>query len=649
MLQKLREKSSGWIATTIIALLMIPFLFVIDTSYLGGVGSNNVARVQAPPTWWTSAPGFWPFSILWDDAAVTNEEFRTRFEQMRLQARETEGEAFDPREFESDANKRKVLDQLIDEQAMRLAGEQAGIVVGEQAIATYIAQIPAFQRDGKFDDEQYRLMLAQGITGARTPLMFQEQVRSSMQQSVIPMALAESGFVTAKEFSRLIALLGEKRDIQMVVVDSVPVDVASVSEAQVKAWYEVNSASFRQPEQVAVEYVELRADTLPAPVAADEATLRARYAAEKSRFVAAEQRQASHILITGDDAQAKADAVAKQVKDGASFAALAKSQSEDPGSASAGGDLGWVEKGMMVGPFEDALFAMAAGEVRTVKSDFGWHVIKLSDVKGGQGQSFEQVRDQLAAEQMKSDAETAFNTLSTRLIDEVYKNPTALEPAAKSAGVELKRSMLFSREQAAGVLAAPAVLRQIFSDVLITDGTVSDPIEIAPGYQVVVRVVEHQPESVLPLEKARGQVALAVAQDAADKAMRAKADALLAKVAGGKLSLADAAQQDSLLLQTLDALPRGMPIPGAKANEAIFRLRAADQGKVRHGQFILDDGRHAVFALKAVVSGKLEDVPDAQRRMLTQQLTQIDGNGAADAFVKALRSRYRIQVNAGQL
>ena len=286
MLQKLRDKSSGWIATSIIVLLMIPFLFVIDTSYLGGVGNNNVARVQAPPTWWKSAPSFWPFSTLWQDAEVTTEQFRIRFEQVRLQEREAQGDAFDPREFESLENKRRILDDLINEQAVRLASEQAGIVVGEKAVADYIASIPAFQRDGKFDQDQYRLVLAQGAAGVRTPREFDQQVRSSLQQSVIPMALAQSGFVTAGESRRLFALLGETRDIAMAVLDQSPVDTSKVSDAQIKAWYEVNGKDFTLPERIRVEYVELKASDLPPPAPADEATLRARYEAEKARFVA---------------------------------------------------------------------------------------------------------------------------------------------------------------------------------------------------------------------------------------------------------------------------------------------------------------------------------------------------------------------------
>lgn len=653
MLQKLRDKSSGWIATTIIVLLMIPFLFVIDTSYLGGVGANNVARVQAPPVWWSSAPSWWPASMLWRDSSIGADDFRTRFEQARMAAREEQGDEFDPRAFESLDNKLLVLEQLIDEQVVRLAADEAGIVIGDAAVAQYIQQITAFHRDGKFDEDQYRLALSQGGV-ARTPEAFDVLVRDSLKQAVVPTALAESGFVTKGEAERLFKLLGQTRDVQMVVVDPVALDVAGVTDAQIQQWYDSHGTDFRQPERVTVEYVELSGAQLPAPVAADEATLRARYESEKARFVAPEQRRAAHILIpAGDDAQAarsKAAALAEQARGGADFAALARANSEDPGSRDVGGDLGWVEKGSMVGAFEDALFAMEVGQIsEPVQTEYGFHVIALSERKGGEGKPFEEVREQLAAEQLTADAEGAFNALSTKLVDEVYRNPTALGPAATAAGVELKTAGPFSRADAPGVLANPQLLRLAFSDVLITDGTVSDPVEIAPGHVVLLRVTEHKAESARPLSEVRDQVAAAVAADQADKAMKAKADALLAAAQEGKQGLADAAAKASLQVQALDQLPRGIPVPGEQANAAIFRARAPADGGVTLGQFKLDDGRHAVFVLTAVSPGDTAQVPEAQRQMLLQQLSQIDGNSAAEAFISSMRKRFKVQINETQL
>ena len=651
MLQKLREKSSGWIATTIIALLMVPFLFVIDSSYLGGVGANNVARVQAPPGWWPGAPSFWPVSVLWRNADITAEQFRTRFEQARMAAREQQGDAFDPLAFESAENKRAVLDQLIDEEVVRLAADEAGIVIGDAAVAAYIRQIPAFQRDGKFDPDQYRMALAQSGV-ARTPAAFDALVRDSLKQSVIPAALERSGFVTAGEADRLFKLLGQTRDVELVVLDRIAADPAKVTDAQVEQWYKDHADDFRQPEQVSVEYVEVLASALPAPQPADEATLRARYEQEKVRFVAPEQRQAAHILVSpGNDreaARAKAAALAAQAREGADFAALARANSEDPGSKDLGGDLGMVERGMMTGAFEEALFAMKAGEVSDpVETEYGFHVIKLSAIEGGQGKPFEEVREQLAAEQLQADAEAAFADLTGKLVDEVYRNPSALAPAAKAVGLEVQTAGPYSRDQAPGVLAHPQLQRLAFSEVLIADGTVSDPVEVEPGHTVLLRVSAHQPESARPLAQVREQVVAAVAADTADKAMQAKARELLEQA--GKASLAEVAASQQLQVQELAGLPRGVPVPGDAANAAIFRASRPAGDKPVLGTVKLDDGRHAVFALTRVTPGDVAEVPEAQRRMLAEQLSAIDGNAAAQAFIRGMRERFKVQVREDQL
>ncbi|PPT91925.1 peptidylprolyl isomerase [Xanthomonas theicola] len=659
MLQKLREKTSGWIATAIIGLLMIPFLFVIDGSYLGGVGANNVAKVQAPPSWWSSAPSWWPASLLWRHHEVSTEQFRARFEEARQQARQQQGDDFDPREFESADNKRKVLDQLIDEQVVKLAAEQAGVVIGDAAVRDYISTIPAFQNDGKFDPERYRLALASGAP-PRTPAMFDQLVRDGLQQSLITSALMESAFATQQEADRLLKMLGETRDVDLALLPEQPADSTPVSDAQVQQWYDAHRSDFKQPQRVSIEYVELNAANLPPAKPADEAALRKRYEDEKARFVEPEQRLASHILISaGKDAasqkvaEAKAAKLAAEAKrPGADFAALARTNSEDPGSKNAGGDLGWVEKGVMVKPFEDALFAMKPGEiVGPVKSEFGYHVIRLSEVKGGKGKAFEQVRDQLASEQLQADNEKAFSELSGRLVDLVYKNPTALAPAAKDVGLPVQTLGPFSRADASGIAAQPAVLRAAFSDTLIQDGTVSDPINLGPNHSVMLRVIQHLPEQTQPLAKVREQVIAAVHADRTAKAAAAKADALLERLRKGE-TLQALAGPEKLQVSPMPGLARTVPMPSPEANRAIFSAPLPAAGKPSVGKVELSAGgakRYALFVLNKVNPGDLSKVLAEQKTTLKQQLGQIEGAAAAKAYVDAMRKRYKISVQETQL
>lgn len=651
MLQKLRDKTSGWIVTVILGLLMIPFLFVIDNSYLGGVGAQNVAKVSAPPTWWRSAPSWWPVRMMWQHHEISAQDFRTRFEQERMRERQQQGENFDPRAFESTENKLAVLDQLIDEQVVRLVGEQAGVVIGDGAVREYITTIPGFLgADGKFSESNYRLALAGG-NPPRTPTQFQELVRESLQQSVIPSGLQNSGFVTQAETERLLKLLGETRDVELAALPEVPVDTAPVTDAQIKQWYDSHGKDFRQAESVSLEYVELNGANLPAPTAADEATLRKRYEDEKAKFTTPEQRQAAHILITGDGAEAKAAKLAVEAKAaGADFAALAKANSEDPGSKAQGGDLGWVELGAMVKPFEDALFGAKAGEViGPVKTDFGYHIIKVAAVRGGQGKSFEEVRDTLAAEQLKADGERGFNDLAGRLVDAINKSPSDLSAAAKAVGLSMQTLGPITRTTATGIAADPAVLRAAFSDVLVQDGTASDPIALggSSNHSVVIRVAAHTPEQALPLDKAREQVIAAIRADRQRQAGDKAADALLAKLKAGA-TLQSLAASEKLQLSPMPGLPRSQPVPTPEINRAIFSAPLPAEGKPSYGK--VDVNGHAlVFAVNKVNPGDIKEVTAEQQKQLKDQLSQIDGMAAAKAYIEAMRKKFLIQTTEANL
>ncbi|ADV27876.1 PpiC-type peptidyl-prolyl cis-trans isomerase [Pseudoxanthomonas suwonensis 11-1] len=654
MLQKLRDRSSGWAATIIIALLMIPFLFVVDQSYLGGMGANNVAQVKAPPSWWKGAPGFWPVSLLWEHEEVSVEDFRQRLEQARMLARQQQGEAFDPREFEGIENKRRILDELVDEKVMLLASARDGVVVSDAAVREYIASIPAFQVDGKFDQNAYQMALSSQFP-PRTPRQFEDLVRTTLRQSLVPVGVGSSAFVTDAELDRLLRLSGETRDVELALMPEIAEDTTPVTDADAKAWYEAHTADFMSPEKVAIEYVEVTALQVPEPAAADEATLRERYEAEKQRFGDPERRLASHILVRvpeGGDAAA-AEAKAKQLAGqaaapGADFAALAREHSEDPGSRDTGGDLGWVEQGMMVEPFEQALFAMQAGETSgPVKTEFGWHVLQLREVQPGALKPFEEVREELAREQAQADRERAYSELLGRLTDLAYENPSSLEPAANELKLELRKLGPFSRDDMVGIAAAPEVKRAAFSEELVEDGTASDPIEIGPQHNVVIRVVEHQPAAARALADVRAEVEAAVRADRTSKAAIAAAEAALERLRKGEAMAAVVGSEGEVM--PLPGLPRGAPAPTPEANRAIFSAPVPEEGKATFGRFALPDGRQAVFAVNAVHPGKPEELPQEQRAMLRQQFAQVDGATMAQDYIRRVRSQFKVQVDESQL
>jgi peptidyl-prolyl cis-trans isomerase D len=651
MLQKLRDKTSGWIATIVLGLLIIPFAFVGVNEYMGGGTDNAVAKVEAPPTWWKSAPTWWPVSMFWQHEEVTQEEFRTRFEQARQQQREAMGENFDARAFETQENKLLVLDQLIDRKVMQLNAKRSDIAVSDDAVRKTITE--AFQVGGKYDQASYAAFLSgRGMTAAK----FESEQRDNLQLALIPQGIADSGFVTGKEMDRLIKLLGETRDVSIAALKApeIGADTAAVTDAQIKAWYDAHPADYKQGESVTLEYVDVDAATLsPTTAPVDEAALRKRYEQEKSRFMSAEQRLASHILImvpadanaaAQKAAEQKAAALAAQAKQpGADFAALAKANSQDDGSKNNGGELPWVARdGTMTKPFEDAMFSMQPGEISgPIKTEFGYHILQLREIKPGQGKSFEEVRDVLAREQADSEGERAYNDLAGRVVNEVLKNPTSLAPAAKAVGLPVQRIGPFSRATASGIAANPAVLRAAFSDSLVQDGTVSDPIEIGPKHAVFIRVLQHTPEQAQPIAQVRDAVITAIRADRAAKAAEKAADTILARIAKGETLQAIAAA-DKLQTGELPGIPRGAPMPSPEINAAIFATQKPAAGKVSAGKARMEDGNYVVFVVNKVTEGDLTKITPEQRMQLQQQVAQMGAAGDVASYVGALRKQYKI-------
>ncbi|KAF1710436.1 peptidylprolyl isomerase [Pseudoxanthomonas kalamensis DSM 18571] len=656
MLQTLREKTTGWVATLVLGLLIIPFAFVGVNDYLTGGADNSAARVQAPPSWWKSAPTWWPVSKLWETEEISVDEFRTAFEQARQQQRQIQGEAFDARGFETADNKRKVLEQLIDQRAMLLAARLAGIEVSDVAVQKSISEETAFQVDGKFNPDTYVSILQMNNM---TPVGFQQRERERLQSALLPLGIGDSEFVTAKEAERLMKLLGETRDVVLGLMPPPPADEGEVADADVNAWYDEHTADFMKPETVTLEYIDLDGAALPAPEAPSEESLRQRYEQEQTRFMSNEQRLASHILIavpadadaaTREAAEKKAAALVEQARQpDADFAALAKANSEDPGSASSGGDLGWVEKGIMVKPFEDALFAMQPGEVRgPVQTQFGYHVLKLNEIKAGSGKSFDEVRDELLREETEAQVDRSYNDLAGSLVTEVLKNPASLEPAAATLGLKVQTLGPFSRNDASGIAATPEVLRQAFSESLIEDGTASDPIEIGSRHSVVIRVTGHTDAQARPLQEVRDDVIAAIRADRQSKAAAAAADAVVERVRKGE-SLQEVAKAEKFMANAIPGLPRGTPMPSAEANEAIFAAPQPEEGKPSAGKSDLGDGRYLVFQVEKVNEGDLEQVTDEQRQQLQQQIRQIRAGEATQSYVEQLRKQFTITVHEDRL
>ncbi|HSO78694.1 MAG TPA: SurA N-terminal domain-containing protein, partial [Chromatiaceae bacterium] len=423
MLQEIRERAQGWIAWGVVILISIPFAFWGIQSYMGGGTEPVVATVNG--------------------AEITARSFDRQVEETRMRLRERLGAAYRPELFEEQALRAQVLEGMIQEQLLLQVSHDMGLRASNRELQAAILSNPAFQRDGRFDKATYdRMLELQGTSGPQ----YEESLRQRIVGTQLQRAVTASELATDFEMAEAIRLDRQQRRLAYLRVSKAGfLDNAPVPEEELQAWYQAHADRYLSPERVKLSYLVLDAATLDAGQPVDEEALRRQYDEEIERFREPEQRRARHILVTlaaGADAAAEAEAKARieaiqgRLAAGDDFATLARELSQDPGSAPQGGDLGMFGKGVMDPAFEQASFSLETGTTsEPVRSQFGYHLIQVTEIQPETLKAFEEVREQLVAEAARGGAEAVFYDMAERLANLVYENPDSLEPAAEALGL----------------------------------------------------------------------------------------------------------------------------------------------------------------------------------------------------------------------
>ncbi|GAB2493633.1 SurA N-terminal domain-containing protein [Arenimonas alkanexedens] len=648
MLQRIRDKSSGWIAFLILGAVIITMAFFGIDSYFSPNVETYAAKVEGPAK-------FLGFGK--QEREISQLEFQRRFEQARQQARDAQGEGFNSAAFESLDSKRAVLDEMIDDALLALVAERDGITVSEQEVAEQLKLLPQFQVNGVYSPDQYRLTLAgQGISHAQ----FMATVRADLARRSLPNQIANTAIVGEGELEAFLKLSEQTRSLRLIDLPTPSLPAEAPTDEQLQAWYDANASLYRSEEQVAIEYVEIDGAALEVPTTVDDATLRARYESLGARYVTAPQRVASHLLIaapadadpaTDAAARERAEAFAAQARaPGGDFAALAREHSDDLGSKAEGGDLGVVDAGLFDPAFEQALFALdEAGQITDpVRTPDGWHVIELRELTPGSERSFEDVRAELEAEYFRNEAERLFSELSGRLVERVYKDPTALAPSAEAVGLPIQRSALFGRGGLGqGLSAIDAVRSAAFSDAQKIERQVSDAIEIGPNHVVVIHVVEHVPEAPIAFAEVKDRVLADFNGDRLAKASQAQAEALLERARQGETLDALSTDVGRAVVEAEDVGRRGS-LPAEVLAEA-FRAPAPEEGKPSLAIAELAPDRHVLFEVTAVKEGDLADLDEATRSLILGQFAQARGQAELQEYAQALRRIYTVRVAEDRL
>jgi len=632
VLQSIRERLTGVLAFTILGILVIPFALVGVNSYFTSSGDNIVARVN--------------------ETEISTNDFNQSFSNYRRRMQSIMGAQYDPMQFDKLIIRREHLDSLIDQELITQAAQSMGLDVDDATLAEEIRQIPAFQVEGQFNTDVYQSrLMSQGMT----PKQFQTEMRAQFVINQLPRNIAESSIATSSEIEEFVGLLDQTRTFNAVLV---PADAAEsaveFSESEVVAWHESHSEDYQSEEQVVVEYIELDAAFLPVGLPPEEDYLRDLFEAQKARFISPEQRQVSHILIevAADASEAEietarqtAEDLSRRAKEGEDFATLAAENSQDQGSASAGGDLGWVESGVMVQAFENAMYelSMEAPISEPIQTGFGWHVIQLREVRESTGMSFEEARMTLVSEYEEENAARAFLEQADRLVDLIYEDPTTLESAALVMELQVNVAGPFPRTGGEGIAASPEVVEAAFSDVVLLQGSVSDPVNLDENRLVMLKLKEHLPVALKPVEEVRDEIIATLSDNLARDSANARAVELLAALQSGDSELEELVAESGLDYARHEEVKRNAFVPDAMLVQEIFRLASPLEGSPVEAVLPTTQG-FAVVQLESVVRGQL----DSGTLMVQQQYERVIANGNASqenaALMRQLRTAAKIEV-----
>jgi peptidyl-prolyl cis-trans isomerase D len=538
----------------------------------------------------------------------------------------------------------RALNQLITREVLRQVAAEAGVRLSAQQVASRIRQQEFFRQNGQFNRELYRQILERS---GMTPQEYEAQVRQAFRIEQLRGGLVSSSFALAQE-ARYAARL-QRQERRVAVLEHPRGRAAgqvSVTDEDVRAYYEQHQDQFQTPPQVRLSYIELSPESLTGEVEVTEDELRAEYRQEQQGRQQAEERQAAHVLIEipDDASQEEVDAARQRaqelrqrlVEGEAEFSAIAREHSDDPGSASQGGDLGYVKRGTMVEAFEQALFSLDdAGAIsEPVRTSYGFHLIKLQDVRGGGDErSFAEARADLEQRIRQRKAERLFRDRVELLRNAAYENPSSLEPAASATGLDVQRSDWFSRNDGVGIAQSEAVRQAAFQPAVREQGANSDLIELGNRRVAVVRVADRKPAQPKPLGEVRQQVREQVRQQRIDRIFEEWSQSVVTELEEGA-GLSELARE-ATDYRELGWIDRNWQKEPAIASAAFELSPPRDDAPPAHRVVRLSSGNHAVLAVRDV------RLPELEQSMVAQARTQLRrgiGGAEQDAWTQGLRA-----------
>lgn len=639
LLQKIRDHAKGWFAYTIIGLLIIPFAVWGINYYFEGGGPTDVAVVG--------------------DSKISLQEFQRAYQQQRQRLQAMLGSNADPALLDGPRLKQEVLRQLIDERVLNQIARDQRLRIGDQQLHDAVIALPIFQQSGSFNRNLYEQLLRnQGYTAA----MFEEGLRQSLATEQLRDSVVASALVTPAELESLIALLKQQRELQYVILSLAKyVTQATVDNVAIADYFEKNKERFFNPEQVRVQFIELKLAQIAEGIVTSEDELKAAYQEQIAKYGRPEERSASHILIplplnasqdAVDNARAKAQQIADSIHSGGkSFDQALQETKAGSAGAAEGGKLGVISKGMFDSPaFENALYALQkTGEVSDpVRMPSGFHIIRLDAITPAQVKPFEEVRESVLKDLRQQQAESRFYEMSQTLANLGYEHPDSLELAAQALNVPIQDSSWFSRKGGESITANSKVTESAFGEDVLKRGVNSEPLELESNHVAMIRVKEHKDATPRTLEESREDIVKVLREQKAREALAKDAETLKARAAQG-VHLQTLAGELGGEFKNIGLVGRDAPSVDATVLDAAFRLPQPEAGKVALGVAALANGDQVVLKVVRVAPGQKDALSEDERKTLTQQLAQQTGSGQFDKLLDSQRTKTKVVTHADRL
>ena len=583
-----------------------------------------------------------------DGKKITQQEWENAQRRQLDQARQMMGAQFDQKLFDTPEAKQAILDNLVAERAINAEVARSTLTVSDSVLIKAISEIQQFRKpDGSFDKEAYYAAIAaQGMTEPQ----FNARMRHDMAVQQLVGSIQQTAFAPRTVSNRLSDINDQEREVQEVLFPAANfVAQVKVTDDMLKAFYEKNAALFQVPETVKAEYVVFNADAVEKQVTVSDADIAAAYNKNKARFTTPEKRTASHILINApanakpaDDAaaKAKAQAILDEVrKNPADFAKIAKAQSQDPGSAELGGDLGNIERGVFPAKqVEDTIYSLKDGEISgLVRSDFGYHIIKLTKLTPATQKSLEDAKPEIAAELKKTKMSSKYSELAETFSNTVYEQADSLKPVADKLGLTIQTADGLTRTPNPALGSSPVnndkFLKAIFSNDALTNKRNTEAVEVAPSTLVAGRVVTFKPASKRPFAEVEGIIRQRVTQEEAIRLARQAGEAKLAaaKASGDASGFGDV----KVVSRTKQ--------PTINETAALAVLKADTSKLPAYVGVELPGQGYGVYRI-AKVSQPAQ--PDAARRQQeAEQIAGAVGGGETYGFVEALKHKAKAKIN----